>query len=57
MKTRPLDKIEYTVRSCYKCYYSMSEVDKITSVLQERRLKFIGHIWRKKDEIASQLVL
>lgn len=33
------------------------ELSSITSVLQERRLKFIGHMWRRKEEIVSQMLL
>ena len=29
----------------------------ITSVFRERRLMFVGHIWRKRDEMANQLLL
>jgi hypothetical protein len=33
------------------------ELSSINSVLQERRLKFIGHMWRRKEEIVSQMLL
>ena len=33
------------------------KLSSITTVLQERRLKFIGHMWRRKDEIVSQMLL
>ena len=33
------------------------KLSSITTVLQERRLKFIGHMWRRMDEIASQMLL
>ena len=30
---------------------------KITDTLKERRLRFIGHVWRKTDEMAQKLLL
>ena len=30
---------------------------KITDTLKERRLRFIGHVWRKTDETAQKLLL
>ena len=34
-----------------------SNLPKITDKLKIRRLRFIGHCWRRKDEVVSELLL
>ena len=37
--------------------YRYGNLPKITDTLMIRRLQFIGHCWRKKDEVISELLL
>eukprot|EP00795_Rhopilema_esculentum_P003965 gene3965-17441_t len=32
-------------------------LSKVSIVLQERRLRFVGHCWRRKDKLISKLLL
>ena len=33
------------------------DLEKITEVLKVRRLRFIGHMWRRKEELVHQLLM
>ena len=45
----------------WKRYFTNKELygdlPKISDTLKERRLRFIGHVWRKNDEIVQKLLL
>ena len=47
----------YTWRDRKKNKELYGNLSNISSVLQERRLRFIGHMWRRKEEIVSQTLL
>ena len=44
-------------RSIFKVLELYGNLPKITDTLKIRRLRFIGHCWRRKDEVLSELLL